>query len=207
MGRLFFYACVRARVRFRGHTRHPLMRRLLSLLTLLVVAPAVSAQAAFDLTDPSLSLDDIPPGTVLSVEDLAAIGITSDTPGVVARLAVEPIGYQLPADLLASEKDPTIATLLSVVIVGGGQIYSGEINRGLTLLGIGVGALIGSSLSGNSTIALVGLGVYLGAWVYGILDADDSARRMNAANGFALAPAALDTPVGMRPGVSTSLRF
>ena len=137
------------------------MLRFLTLLSVLAFAPAVAAQAAFDLTDPSLSLDDLPPGTVLSVDDLASIGITSDTPAVVARLDVAPIGYQLPADLLAEEKSVEIATLLSVLITGG-QIYAGEINRGLTLLGIGVGAIVATSLTNSMGLALSGLGVYLG---------------------------------------------
>ena len=183
------------------------MLRFLTLLSVLAFAPAVAAQAAFDLTDPSLSLDDLPPGTVLSVDDLASIGITSDTPAVVARLDVAPIGYQLPADLLAEEKSVEIATLLSVLITGGGQIYAGEINRGLTLLGIGVGAIVATSLTNSTGLALAGLGVYLGTWVYGILDADDSVRRMNAANGFALAPVAVPGPAGSAPGVAASLWF
>lgn len=96
----------------------------------------------------------------------------------------------------AQPKDAGIATLLSVLITGGGQLYTGEVRRGATMLGVGLGSLlIGSALSVSScdtesalndgcskSYAALGIGtvVYLGTWIYGIVDAPKSADRQNA---------------------------
>lgn len=103
----------------------------------------------------------------------------------------------------AGYKDPGTSTLLSVVVPGGGQIYSGETQKGLALLGGGMAGLIlgvamTSSSAGvscdddfscqddtNYVPAALGYLTYLGTWVYGIIDADDSADRMNAKHGLA----------------------
>lgn len=96
-----------------------------------------------------------------------------------AQQATPPIGY----------KDPGTATILSVVIPGGGQIYAGDTRRGLTLLGIGWGGVtVGYTMTiatANAAPALLGYAAYLGSWAYGIMDAEDTARRMNAKRGFA----------------------
>lgn len=103
----------------------------------------------------------------------------------------------------AGYKDPGTSTLLSVVVPGGGQIYSGETNKGLALLGGGMAGLIlgfamTSSSAGiscdddfncqddtNYAPAALGYLTYFGTWIYGIIDADDSANRMNARRGLA----------------------
>lgn len=106
----------------------------------------------------------------------------------------------------AGYKDPNTARLLSIVITGGGQFYSGETMKGVTILGVGLGSVIAGSMltamnandcvydyysgstSGCTAVvwpAYVGWGVALGAWIYGIMDADDSAARANARLGFA----------------------
>jgi hypothetical protein len=100
-------------------------------------------------------------------------------------------------------KDPGIATIASVVIPGGGQMYSGETKKGVALLGIGMGSLVlgyAASVDGGSAApAAVGYLVYLGTWVYGIMDAGDSAHRMNAKNGMAVGGMRVAPTVGMQP--------
>lgn len=98
-----------------------------------------------------------------------------------AQQATPPAGY----------KDPGTATLLSVVIPGGGQLYSGDMRKGLTLLAVGVGAptvalVVATSTPDHSVapLALASL-ASLGAWVYGIADASSSAKRMNTKHGLA----------------------
>ncbi|HEX2209800.1 MAG TPA: hypothetical protein VHG93_19120 [Longimicrobium sp.] len=126
-------------------------------------------------------------------------------------------------------KDPGTSTLLSVVVPGGGQIYSGETNKGLLLLGGGLGGLmLGVAMSASSVgvscdddfdcrddtnYAPMALGylAYFGTWVYGIIDADDSAHRMNSRRGLAqvlpggVAPLVATSGDGTRVGIS--LRF
>jgi hypothetical protein len=102
-------------------------------------------------------------------------------------------------------KDPGTATLIAVIVPGGGHMYSGETSRGLMLFGVGVGGVIvGTAATLSSTGVtcsefscrddtnyfplLLGYGAYLGSWIYGIVDAGNSAHRMNAARGLAALP-------------------
>ncbi|CAN5456952.1 hypothetical protein BH09GEM1_BH09GEM1_47450 [soil metagenome] len=95
---------------------------------------------------------------------------------------------------VAEYKDPGTATLLGVLVTGGGQMYSGETSRGLTLLAIGGGSLIAgevlsvsscTTVSGSCSLAPIAVGtlVYLGTWAYGLMDAGDAARRHNMSGG------------------------
>jgi len=98
-----------------------------------------------------------------------------------------------------SYRDPGTATIYSVVLPGGGQLYSGETKRGLAMLvGSGAAVLAGTALSSpatcdydpssfsglsckeaNYTPRTIGLLAYAGIWAYGIFDAKKSAERQN----------------------------
>ena len=127
-----------------------------------------------------------------------------------AVLCVRPAAAQQQAP---GYKDPGIATIISVVVPGGGQMYAGETKRGAMLLGIGMGGLIvGSAASTTSTTPiLAGSLLYLGTWIYGIMDASDSANRMNAKRGLAVGEVQVQPVVGVqREGgarVGLELRF
>ncbi len=105
-------------------------------------------------------------------------------------------GQQVPLQVATGvpDKSPGTPRLFAVLITGGGHLYAGETTKGLTLMGISLGAwLAGTALSspscsfsGFDASCDDGLGpLYLGAavagatWIYGILDADDAARRQN----------------------------
>lgn len=105
-------------------------------------------------------------------------------------------------DFSPAAKDPGTATLIAVLVPGGGHMYSGETSRGLLLFGVGVGGIIvgtAATLSSSSISCgqfscsddtnylpvMLGYGAYLGSWIYGIIDASNSAHRMNAARGIA----------------------
>lgn len=135
-----------------------------------------------------------------------------------AQTAPQPT-YQPPP---AGYKDPGTATLFGVLVTGGGHFYSGETGKGLALLGIGAGSYLAgfaaTAASCNSSgtdctnVAplLAGAGVALGTWIYGIVDADDAARRTNVERGFevtAAGPTALASPDGARPGLALNVRF
>lgn len=92
-------------------------------------------------------------------------------------------------------KDPGTATLIGVLVTGGGQFYSGETTKGATLLGIGLGSLVvgasasgvscsGYSCSSNTAPLLLGTLAYFGTWIYGIMDAGNAARRHNTSLGL-----------------------
>jgi hypothetical protein len=127
-------------------------------------------------------------------------------------------------------RDPGTSTLLSLAVPGGGQLYSGETGRGLALLGGGLGGLIlGTAMTTNSiggscdydaltcsddtnyVPMAVGYLAFFGTWIYGIIDADDSANRSNVKRGLAQVLAGTVAPVvstssdGTRMGLS--IRF
>ena len=110
------------------------------------------------------------------------------------------------------QKDPTLATILSVLITGGGHMYAGEALKGFGLL-FGGAAAVGTGYAlrnhtdcstestydpfGNpytqticrnksSDLPLkVGLATAAACWLYGVFDAGDAARRTNRKNGYA----------------------
>ena len=113
----------------------------------------------------------------------------------------QPVGY----------KDPGIATIISVVVPGGGQMYAGETKRGAMLLGVGMGGvLLGSALTvetGSGLPVMAGSLLYLGTWIYGIMDASDSAARMNAQRGLAIGDMELQPTIEMKPQGETRVGF
>jgi TM2 domain-containing membrane protein YozV len=76
--------------------------------------------------------------------------------------------------LQASEKkSPGFAAVLSFLIPGLGQIYNGQIGKGIIMV---VAAVIFALL----IIILIGIILYLALWLYGIYDAYDTAKKINS---------------------------
>jgi TM2 domain-containing membrane protein YozV len=95
-------------------------------------------------------------------------------------------------------KDGGTAAVLSFLWPGAGQLYTGEINRGLAFMG---GSLLGAtvmyvgfaqclSVADGCSLAWAGLIGMLAVDVAGIVDAPASARRMNEKRRAGLASAA-----------------
>lgn len=105
-------------------------------------------------------------------------------------------------------KDPEVAKRMAFWYPGGGHLYTGELGRGVTLLtGGAIGtvavalalfceASIDFSCQNTGPVAAGGLALMLGTWIYGMVDADNSARRVNRRNGWTSPP---------RPGPTVSL--
>lgn len=123
---------------------------------------------------------------------VTAQSVTAQSPGFSARPSALVGDHRLLAQDRPSKKEPGTATIISILVVGGGQIYAGEINRGLLMLGGAYGSLVaGAVLSScdpysdcNYTPLTIGALAALGIYVYSIVDAAPSARRMNAKNGY-----------------------
>lgn len=146
---------------------------------------------------------------------LLASAATAQVPADSARTAriPPPVSY----------KDPGTATLISVLMVGGGHFYAGETETGLILVGLSLGAplagayytatscrsdgFFGCSNDVSLTPLLVGLGIGIGAHVYGIVDAGAAAQRTNARNGYAIALAVVPSGAGLQPGLALTARF
>ena len=191
----------------------------LSLLALALVASWLaptsgSAAIAQDSADLA-ALIAHPDAQMISAEDAAAMGLETDGPAwavpVAAMDAAPSLSYELPASARASEKDPGIAIIIGILIPGGGQIYAGDTSKGLTILGIGYGSLLAGNILAVSTgsweLALLGYAGYLGATVYGILQATDDVEAANRRNGFAVAPSVMRTEGGYAGGLSLSASF
>jgi TM2 domain-containing membrane protein YozV len=70
-------------------------------------------------------------------------------------------------------KSSGIAAVLSFLFVGLGQIYNGQIGKGISFIIIGVICLF-------LIIFLIGLLLYPLFWIYNIYDAYDTAKKINA---------------------------
>lgn len=69
-------------------------------------------------------------------------------------------------------KDPGIAAILSFFIVGLGQIYNGEIGKGIVLI-------ILYGLAWVLSFLLIGIPMLLILWFYGIVNAYNTAKEIN----------------------------
>ena len=93
-------------------------------------------------------------------------------------------------------KNPGTALLWSLLIPGGGQFYNGEAGKGILMLGMSVGfdvlSAIGSSMyvydysSGGILLELVGLAGVIGTSIWSMVDASNSAKKLNFQNGLGL---------------------
>ena len=75
---------------------------------------------------------------------------------------------------MVGRKNPGTAAVLSFLIVGLGQIYNGQILKGLAMLVVSI--LFG--------ITVVGLIVSFLIWLYGVFDAYGTAKRTNRERGY-----------------------
>ena len=185
--------------------------RLLLLSAALLASSSALAQDASDLA----TLISHPDAQLLSAEDASEMGIETDGP--VWLVPVESVdetpslGYELPASVRASEKDPLIAIIIGLVVPGGGQLYAGDTPKGLMILGVGYGSLVGGWFLAHAldapVVSLVGYAGFLGAVVYGLLEASDDVEAANRRNGYALAPSVTRTPNGTAAGLSLRTSF
>jgi TM2 domain-containing membrane protein YozV len=69
-------------------------------------------------------------------------------------------------------KNPAIATVLSFFFAGLGQIYNGEIGKGVLFIVLyGISFLLMFIVIGFSTTPIL--------WIWGMVDANNSAKRIN----------------------------
>lgn len=97
---------------------------------------------------------------------------TESCPKCGAR-QLEPPGYQQNYQTnVAERKNPGLAAVLSFLVVGLGQIYNGQIAKGLLLL-------VGAIISGVLMLVLIGFVFWFIIWIYAIYDAYNTAKRIN----------------------------
>ena len=107
----------------------------------------------------------------------------------VLKIAKEPAMVQ--SAFKKSEKSPGLALALSFLIAGGGQVYNEEYNKAIAHFVVAVVSfgMMRSGLEdnfgdidvdGDDGIAGFGALIYLSNWIYGMVDAHQSATRINA---------------------------
>ena len=155
---------------------------------------------------------------VTILASISAIGVTATSAvaqGPALRLGIIDDRGVVPTTPQAkpNAKDEGTATILSIVIIGAGQMYAGDTRRGLIMLGGAYGALIaGAALSscdtGGCSTAPLALGLigWLGIGIYSIIDAAPTTRRMNKARGLAQGPLSPAVFVGREGQVGLGLR-
>lgn len=195
-----------------------------------VPATVRSGMAVVDLTARNATV------TPRDVAVSASAGVpASATPPVPAVVATSPVTTPTTvaspgAQAIAPQylyKDPTTATLFSLLIAGGGQYYAGEPGRGTFFLLadlIGVALVLDganryatcdgyySSCDDGSGEAGAGLGIALGASLVSLIDAHNAAHRHNRRVGLEPAPRRVGVLVapgphrGARVGLTLALR-
>ncbi len=71
-----------------------------------------------------------------------------------------------------SEKNPALSLILSFLLPGLGQIYNGQVDRGVLMI-------FGAIIFGALILISIGIFLYLGLWVYGMYDAYKGAEAYN----------------------------
>jgi TM2 domain-containing membrane protein YozV len=79
--------------------------------------------------------------------------------------------------VMVAPKSPAVSVLLSIFIPGLGSMVNGNARTGVTILILNI---IGWMLA----IVLIGIPLALGSWVWGLVDAHQSAQRWNRAHGI-----------------------
>lgn len=74
---------------------------------------------------------------------------------------------------MAERKNEGLAAVLSFLFVGLGQIYNGQIGKGILFIIVGVVAVL-------SMLILIGFILYPLFWIYNIYDAYSTAKEINA---------------------------
>lgn len=133
-------------------------------------------------------------------------------------------------------KDPAVALGFAWLCPGCGHLYSGETTKGALIAAVSIGSFatgLGMQLSrhlrlmnelnddcewqahrsacvepkADFTPFLVGSGIALAGYVYGLIDAGASARRMNARNGLGLGDIDVKPSVGSDGSVGAQFRI
>jgi len=85
-----------------------------------------------------------------------------------------PSGYGQPYQRnVRKQKSAGLAAVLSFLVVGLGQVYNGEVGKGVLLF-------LGAVVSGILMYVLIGFITWIIIWFYAIYDAYNTANRINA---------------------------
>jgi len=107
-------------------------------------------------------------------------------PALTQRLTPN-MDMNLQAMYLSDRKDPAFSTTLSMLVPGLGQIYNGQVAKGVGFLAVTYGSLgmaAVASSNGNKSLAAVGFATAAAAYVWSFLDAAFTSNSMNKHKGL-----------------------
>jgi len=79
--------------------------------------------------------------------------------------------------MVVAPKNPAVSVLLSVFIPGLGSMVNDNV-------GVGVAILVLNIIGWMLAIVLIGIPLAIGTWIWGLVDAHQSAQRWNRAHGI-----------------------
>lgn len=122
--------------------------------------------------------------TPLNKKTSNSVATTQVQPTTI-QTAPAPIQSQ-PQNSIVGRKNPWISGIGSFLIPGLGQVYNGEYLKGALFFGgfIASYALVMAGASGEPELAAIGGLVLSGVWLWNVIDAPLSSKRINAQNGF-----------------------
>jgi TM2 domain-containing membrane protein YozV/ribosomal protein L40E len=101
-------------------------------------------------------------------------GVRVAPPPTAPSMPQQPYGYTQPQQVpYVEKKNEGLAAILSFLFIGLGQIYNGQVGKGILMLVVGV-------VFAMLVFVLIGIPLYLILWVYGIYDAYNTAKQINA---------------------------
>ncbi len=117
----------------------------------------------------------------------------------IERIRKEKPVTSLPPIPTKSRKEPVVACALSIFLPGLGQFYNGEVGKGAIMLGASaIGATLMMAALTEEIVdwndeeshpeGTLGVFMFLGAWIWSVIDAPMSASRINRKNGWTSLP-------------------
>jgi TM2 domain-containing membrane protein YozV len=144
-------------------------------------------------------------GTIASSGNpIDASASTTSVPGERKDAATAPPAYLY--------KNPGEALLFSFLVPGVGQMYNGQVGKGVGLLMLSSGALVGGAVASsnscgygcNTAPLAIGASVALATWIYSMFDAYGTAKQHNEKMGFRVGRIPVTPHVGVaRDGATT----
>jgi TM2 domain-containing membrane protein YozV len=79
--------------------------------------------------------------------------------------------------MMIAPKNPAISLLVSFFVPGVGSMINGDTGTGVVILALYLVGILAS-------VILIGIPIFIGAWIWGLIDAYQGAQRWNAAHGI-----------------------
>lgn len=126
-----------------------------------------------------------------SGDNQSAPKITANAPALPSIFSAPKPNVQKTSSTAKGYKNPTVALVMSTVLAGSGQLYNGQIGKGIAMLGVqAIGySLFMSQIDSNSDVPIIGIAGMAIIAINGInsmFDASNTAKKLNKQHGLTL---------------------